>query len=63
MQKFPGSPNQFDDDAGDVVLQGSRLTLAYDLADNPVNGTWTPLFRVTDGLQLRARLNLSLVGK
>jgi len=42
IQNYPDSPNQFDDDAGDVVLMGSGLTLAYDLADNPVNGTWTP---------------------
>jgi hypothetical protein len=42
IQNYPDSPNQFDDDVGDVVLQGSGLTLAYDLASNPVNGTWTP---------------------
>jgi Laminin B (Domain IV)/PEP-CTERM motif len=42
IQRYPDSPNQFDDDAGDIVLQGSGLTLAYDLANNPVNGTWTP---------------------
>jgi laminin B (domain IV)/PEP-CTERM motif-containing protein len=42
IQRYPDSPNQFDDDVGDVVLKGSGLTLAYDLANNPVNGTWTP---------------------
>jgi hypothetical protein len=42
LQNFPGAPNQFDDSLGDGVLQGSGLTLAYDLANNPVNGTWTP---------------------
>jgi Laminin B (Domain IV)/PEP-CTERM motif len=42
IQNYPDSPNQFDDSLGDVVLMGSGLTLAYDLANNPVNGTWTP---------------------
>jgi hypothetical protein len=42
IQNYPDSPNQFDDNVGDVVLKGSGLTLAYDLANNPVNGTWTP---------------------
>jgi Laminin B (Domain IV)/PEP-CTERM motif len=42
IQNFPDTPNQFDDSAGDVVLKGSGLTLAYNLAVNPANGSWTP---------------------
>jgi hypothetical protein len=39
MQVYPGSPNQFN--AEDVILQGSGLTLVYNTASNPGNGTWT----------------------
>jgi Laminin B (Domain IV)/PEP-CTERM motif len=39
MQVFPGSANQFNDE--DVVLRGAGLTIAFDLAANPGNGSWT----------------------
>ena len=41
MQKYPDSPNQCDDSDGDIILQGGGLTLAYDTAANPANGSWT----------------------
>jgi hypothetical protein len=37
-QVYPGAANQFD--AVDVVLAGAGLTLVYDLAANPPNGSW-----------------------
>ncbi|QKY21036.1 hypothetical protein B4589_011855 [Halolamina sp. CBA1230] len=42
MQEFSGSPSQFDND--DITLSGGGLTLTYDTAQNPGNGTsgnWT----------------------
>ncbi|MBI1397578.1 MAG: PEP-CTERM sorting domain-containing protein [Betaproteobacteria bacterium] len=39
MQVYPGGANQFD--SPDVVLQGGGLTLAFDTAVNPANGSWT----------------------
>lgn len=38
IQIYSGA-NQFNDN--DVLLTGNGLTLAYDLANNPGNGTWT----------------------
>lgn len=38
-QVYPGGANQFN--AADVLLQGAGLTLAYDTASNPANGSWT----------------------
>ena len=38
-QVFPGAADQFD--APDVILTGAGLTLAFDLASNPANGSWT----------------------
>jgi hypothetical protein len=39
MQMYPGGANQFNDE--DVVLRGAGLTIAFDLAANPGNGSWT----------------------
>lgn len=41
IQNYPGSPDQFPDSNGDVLLQSSGLTLAYGIGSNPGNGTWT----------------------
>jgi len=39
MQRYPGGPNQFNDE--DVILSGGGLTVVYDTANNPVNNGWT----------------------
>jgi hypothetical protein len=39
MQVYTGSASQFDDP--DVILAGGGLTLVYDTAVNPANGSWT----------------------
>lgn len=39
MQVYPGGANQFN--AVDVGLQGGGLSLVYDTAANPANGSWT----------------------
>jgi Laminin B (Domain IV)/PEP-CTERM motif len=38
-QTFSGTPNPFNDE--DLILQGAGLTLAFDTASNPANGSWT----------------------
>lgn len=39
MQRYPGSPNQFN--AEDVILQGGGLTVVFNTASNPANNAWT----------------------
>ena len=50
IQRYPDSPNQFDDDVGDVVLKGSGLYAAGLLEDNG--------FRVVDAENADAALKL-----
>lgn len=39
QQVYPGGVNQFDD--SDVLLSGGGLTIAFNTANNPANGSWT----------------------